>query len=158
MARGGRSGADERLAAELAAGKTVHDAATAAGIADRTAFRRLADHTFKARVAELRSAMVATATGRLVDGMTEAATVLRSLLDSTDEHVRHKAAVKLIELGLKVTELAELEARVNRLEKTPDAEHLLPFDREETKRLAREAAADAIRNYSSDPEVLPPTD
>lgn len=39
----GRHSADDALAAELAAGKTVRDAATAAGVAERTAFRRLGE-------------------------------------------------------------------------------------------------------------------
>jgi hypothetical protein len=116
MARGGRAGADERLAAELAAGKTVREAATSAGVSERTAFRRLVDAAFKARVAELRSEMVRTAAGRLVDGMTEAAGVLRAGLTDPDANIRHKSAVKLIELGVKVTELAELERRVEELE------------------------------------------
>ncbi len=117
MAHAGRRNADESLAAELAAGKTVRDAATAAGVAERTAFRRLEDPAFKARVAELRSEMVRTAAGRLVDGMTEAATVLRAGLTDVDANVRHKSAVKLIELGVKLTELAELQRRVEDLER-----------------------------------------
>ena len=116
MTHNGRRNADETLAAELAAGKTVREAATTAGVSERTAFRRLADAAFKARVTELRSAMVATAAGRLVDGMTEAAGVLRTGLTDADANIRHKSAVKLIELALKVTELAELERRVEELE------------------------------------------
>jgi hypothetical protein len=116
VAHRGRRNADDRLAAELAAGKTVRDAAGAAGVGERTAHRRLAEPVFKMRVAELRGEMVAAAAGRLADGMGEAAAVLRGLLGSADEHVRHKAAAKLIELGLKVVELAELERRVSELE------------------------------------------
>lgn len=116
MAHGGRQNADERLAAELASGKTVREAATVTGLSERTAFRRLDDPTFKARVAELRSETVRTAAGRLVDGMTEAANVLRSLLADPDPNIRHKSAVKLIDLAVKVTELADLERRVEELE------------------------------------------
>lgn len=116
VAHGGRHNADEKLATELAAGKTVREAAAAAGVAERTAFRRLEDAAFKARVSALRSAMVTSAAGRLVDGMTEAAGVLRAGLTDEDANVRHKSAVKLIELGVKVAELAELEERVNQLE------------------------------------------
>lgn len=116
MSHNGRRTADEKLAAELAAGKSVREAATSAGVSERTAFRRLGDAAFKARVAELRSEMVRTAAGRLVDGMTEAAGVLRAGLTDPDANIRHKSAVKLIELGVKVTELAELEQRVEELE------------------------------------------
>jgi hypothetical protein len=117
VAHGGRRNADETLVAELAAGKTVREASATAGVAERTAFRRLEDSAFKARVAELRSEMVRTAAGRLVDGMTEAAGVLRAGLTDTDANVRHRSAVKLIELGVKVTELAELQRRVDELER-----------------------------------------
>lgn len=116
MAHRGRSRADDPLAAALAAGKTVRDAATATGVSERTAHRRLTDPGFKARVTELRGGMVATAAGRLADGMAAAADVLRALLASDDENVRHKAAAKLIELGLRVREQAEIEDRIGRLE------------------------------------------
>ncbi len=121
MAHGGRHSADDALAAELAAGRTLRDAAAAAGMSERTAHRRLQDREFVARVAALRGVMVRAAAGRLADGMTQAADVLRALLASADEHVRHKAAVKLIELGVKVAELAELEQRVADLEAAADA-------------------------------------
>jgi hypothetical protein len=116
VAGSGRKSADDRLAAELAAGKTVRDAATAAGVSDRTASRRLTDPTFKARVSELRGEMIGHAAGRLADGMSEAAGVLRALLADTDPNVRFRAAGKLIELGVKVVELSELEQRVVELE------------------------------------------
>ena len=48
--------------------------------------------------------------------MSAAANVLREQLGSADEHLRHRSAVKLIELGLKVVELSELERRVSELE------------------------------------------
>src|SRR5690349_4617372 len=77
VAHRGRASADERLAAELAAGKTVRGAADAAGVSERTAFRRLADDRFTSRVADLRGQMVARAAGHLADGMAEAADALR---------------------------------------------------------------------------------
>lgn len=115
MAGSGRVSADDRLAAELAAGKVVANAATAAGVSERTAFRRLADPTFKGRVAELRSGMVAAAAGRLTDGMTEAAGVLRELLTHPNSGVRLRAAVKVIEFGMKVGELESLARQVGEL-------------------------------------------
>jgi hypothetical protein len=116
VAHNGRHTADEKLAAELAAGKSVRDAATSAGVSERTAFRRLADAAFKARVVELRFQMVHTAAGRLASGMAEAADVLRAGLSDPDANIRHKSAVKLIELGVKVGEVAELEQRLAELE------------------------------------------
>jgi HEAT repeat protein len=116
VAHRGRSTADEALAAALAAGKAVKDAATAAGVAERTAFRRLTDPKFKSRVSAIRGEMVANAAGRLADGMSEAAEVLRALLSDPDPHVRHKAAAKLIELSVRVRDQVELEDRLARLE------------------------------------------
>jgi HEAT repeat protein len=115
----GRHSANDALAAELAAGKTVRDAAISAGVAERTAFRRLTDAKFKARVSELRTGMIASAAGRLADGMASAADVLLALLADADPNVRHRAAVKVLELGLQVrvatdlaTEMAELRELV----------------------------------------------
>ena len=122
----GRANADDIIAAALAAGRTHQDAATAAGVSAKTVFRRAADPAFKARVAELRSALVRSAAGRLADGMAEAAGVLRALLGNDDPHIRHKAAVKVIELGVKVADLAELEARIGELEASRGSPGELP--------------------------------
>lgn len=116
MAVRGRKSADEILAAELAAGRTIRAAAAAAGVSERTAARRLTDPAFKRQVTELRGRMVNRAAGKLAAGMSAAAGVLRKLLASTDEDVRHKAAVKVLELSLKVSEVAELEKRIEELE------------------------------------------
>lgn len=114
MAVRGRHSADETLAAELAAGKTVRDAATATGVAERTAFRRLTDPKFKARVSELRGRMV-TAAGRLADGMTAAADVLRALLADEDARLRYKAAGKVLELAASLRVQVELADRMAEL-------------------------------------------
>lgn len=116
MAGGSRASADERLATELAAGKTVRDAAGTVGLGESTVYRRLADPAFKARVSEIRSLMVSTAAGVLADGMAEASQVLRKLLAHKDPNVRRLAAAKMIELGLKVAEVAALEQRLAALE------------------------------------------
>lgn len=84
---GRRKRDDEALAIAYAAGKTLRDAAAAAGIAERTATRRWADKEFRARVAELQSEMTSRAMGTLADGMADAGTVLRKLLDSKSESV-----------------------------------------------------------------------
>ncbi len=116
MAGRGRHSADDALATELAAGKSVRNAATTAGVAERTAHRRLTDPAFRARVSELRGGMVAAAAGRLADGMAAAADVLRALLADEDPHVRHKAAVKVLELAASLRVQVELEDRMAELE------------------------------------------
>jgi hypothetical protein len=113
----GRTRADESLAAELARGATVAEAAKTARISEATAYRRLEQPEFNARVSELRSAMVKTAAGRLADGMTEAADVLRKLLTSASEGIKLRASVALLEQCVKLTELADLQQRVAELER-----------------------------------------
>jgi HEAT repeat protein len=114
---GSWSGADQTLAAALAAGQTVTAAAAAAAMSEQTAYRRLSEPAFRQHVDALRSALLSTAAGRLADGMLPAVDVLRALLASRKEDVRLRAAVKVIELGLKVAELADLEHRVAELER-----------------------------------------
>ena len=64
----------------------------------------------------LRAEMVTGAAGKLVDGMAEAADVLRELLSNKDAHIRHKGVTKLIELALIVAEVAELKRRLEEVE------------------------------------------
>ncbi len=78
----------EALAVGLACGQTMRDAAAAAGVTEMTAYRRWKDPEFRKRVAELRAEMIGRAVGRLVDGMSEAADVLRALLKAESEATR----------------------------------------------------------------------
>jgi hypothetical protein len=107
---------DVALAAALAAGKTVADAAAAAHVSERTAYRRLADPGFRCRVTELRAGMVERALGRTADGMASAARTLRRLLRSDSDSVRLGAARALLELGVKLRETVDLEQRLAALE------------------------------------------
>ncbi len=116
MAGSGRTDADEILAAHLAAGARHMDAAKAADVSERTLRRRLADPEFVAEVARLRAEMVGRAAGRLADSMAEASDVLKTLLADADANIRHRSATKVIELGMKVAELTELQKRVEQLE------------------------------------------
>jgi len=116
MAGSGRRNADEVLALELAAGKTLRDAALAAGIAERTATRRWADPEFRRLVSRHRGEMVGRAVGELADGMTDAAKTLRELLACESPAVRLGAARSLIEIGVKSREAHELEERIRVLE------------------------------------------
>jgi len=116
MAGSGRRNADDVLALELAAGKTIRDSAMAAGIAERTATRRWADPEFRRIVSRHRGEMVGRAVGELADGMTDAAKTLRELLTCVSLAVRLGAARSLLEIGVKVREALELEERVRVLE------------------------------------------
>jgi hypothetical protein len=117
VAGSGRRNADESLALAVAGGQTLRDAATVAGVSERTATRRWADAAFRRRVAELRAEMVARSVGRMADGMSDAADVLRQLLaPGTPPAVRLGAARALLELGTKLRESVELEERLQALE------------------------------------------
>jgi transposase len=116
VAHRGRRNADEQLAAALAGGATVRQAAKAAGVSEQTAHRRQDDPEFVKRVEELRADMTAAACGRLSKNMTKAADVLAELLDAKDLGLRYKAAAKLLELSLRVKDAVEMEQRVRELE------------------------------------------
>src|SRR5690349_19167317 len=112
----GKRGADEVLAAALAAGKTVEQAAAAAGMSRRTATRRLANPDFRERIKLARGVMVERAMGSMTDSMTEAADVLRKLLKAKGESIRLGACRAMLEYGVKLRESVELEARLAALE------------------------------------------
>jgi hypothetical protein len=116
VAHRGRRNADEALALALATGQTLRAAAGAVGVAERTATRRWADPAFRRRVVELRGELVGLALGRLADGMADAAAKLRQLLDAQSEAVRLGACRAMLELGVKLRESVELEARLQALE------------------------------------------
>jgi hypothetical protein len=104
----------------------LRDAASAAGIGERTATRRWADARFRQRVAELRSEMVSRALGKMADGMSDAAGKLRALLSATSESVQLGACRALLELGVKLRESVELEARLAALEAALNREERHP--------------------------------
>ncbi len=60
--------------------------------------------------------MVSRATGKMGDGMAEAADVLRALLKAESESVRMDACRAMLELGVKLRESVELEERLTALE------------------------------------------
>jgi hypothetical protein len=85
-------------------------------VSERTATRRWADAGFRRRVGELRADMVTGALGRLANGMSEAAGVLRQLLTAQSEPVRLGACRALLELALKLRDHVEFEHRLRALE------------------------------------------
>jgi hypothetical protein len=116
VAHRGRRNADDNLAAALAAGRTLREAAEAVGVSERTATRRAAEPGFRRRVTELRAAMVQGALGRLSDAMAEAADTLRRLLRAKRESARLGAARAIYEIGCKLRETVDLEERIAALE------------------------------------------
>ena len=118
MAGGDRSNADHLLVAALAAGSTIRDAATAAGVGERTVRRRLKDPSFRAQVDAARHTAIDLAVARLSDSAGFAATALRQLAESAQaETVRLGACRTILELGLKWREHGDLTERIAALER-----------------------------------------
>jgi hypothetical protein len=117
MSHSTRGRYDEQLLAELAAGKSLCDAAAAAGVSERTARRRWADDAFRAQVLQVRADVLARASGQLMADISVATKVLHELMEHNDPRVRHQAAYRVITLAVQISEVAELERRMERLEK-----------------------------------------
>ena len=117
MTGGDRRMADIALIAALAGGATVADAARAADVSERTAFRRLQDPAFQERLREAREGTIRRAVAMLAEMGTEAAATLRALLEPTvPPTVRLGAARAALELGARLRENEELSRRVAELE------------------------------------------
>lgn len=112
---GGRGGADDALVLALAAGQTIEAAAAKAGISRRTAHRRLNDPEFQTRLSAARAEMTGRTIGRLTILGAKAVSALQGLLKSEKEPVRLAAAVKILELGSRLRERAELDEHARRL-------------------------------------------
>jgi hypothetical protein len=100
-----------------ACGATVEVAAAKAGISKATAKRRLADPEFQRRLKEFTSDMVQRNAATLTAAGSESIKTLVLLQQPSIPHaVRLGAAKAVIELGINVRELADLEERLAALE------------------------------------------
>jgi hypothetical protein len=108
---------DAKVLMALACGATVAAAARQTGASERTIYRRLADPAFKHELQVLRADMVQRTSGTLTAAATEAVKSLLELLKPATPHAtRLGAARSVLELGVKLREAAELEARIAALE------------------------------------------
>jgi hypothetical protein len=102
----------------LACGATVEAAAAKAGVSARTAFRRLKDPLFEQRLQDVRTDLVQRMASMLTAAGHESVKTLIALLGSENPPaVRLGAARAIVDLGLKVRELADLNGRVASLER-----------------------------------------
>jgi hypothetical protein len=113
----GRAHSDELLLASLAAGSSVEQAAQAAGLSVRTAYRRLADPAFAGRLAQARDELITNALGELVDSASGAVATLRALLEARDERVKLGAAKTILDQLLRIRETLTLSQRLATLER-----------------------------------------
>jgi hypothetical protein len=117
MPQQGKRHADSQLLLALACGASVEVAARQAGISESTAYRRLSDPAFRRQLQAVRADLVQRTTGALTAASTEAVRALLELLKATaPPPVRLGAARSVLELGIKLRETADLEARIAALE------------------------------------------
>ena len=117
MAGNGRKNADQALMLALACGATVESAARKSGVSDSTVYRRLRDPGFQRELAKLQSEMVQRATAMLTASTLEAAKTLLALQDpSMPPAVRLGAARAVVDFGVKMRQLVELEERLAAME------------------------------------------
>jgi hypothetical protein len=108
-----RKKADESLVLALACGATVETAARQCQLSIRTIYRRLKEAEFCARVREARADMMQRSAGMLTAAAGESVRTLLSLQkDSMPPPVRLGVAQAVLEIGIKVRELVDLETRI----------------------------------------------
>ncbi|MDB5310612.1 MAG: hypothetical protein JWO38_4814 [Gemmataceae bacterium] len=128
MARSNQQYADEMLAEALATGKTVVEAARAAGVSERTAYRRMKEPAIRTRINEVRGAILSTAYSRLNDGLLSACDHLNQLVGHDNPHVQIRAAKTVIQMTLKVREDVDFGERLFRLEEETARDYGLKRD------------------------------
>jgi hypothetical protein len=112
-----RKKADDALLMALACGVTVENAAAKVGLSTRTVYRRLADADFCKRLQKVRTDMVERATAMLTAaGMEAVKTLLVLQQAATPAAVRLGAARAVLEIGIKMREVADIEQRLAALE------------------------------------------
>jgi hypothetical protein len=117
MAHAGRKNADATLLLALACGATVEAAAAKAGVSERTVYNRLADPEFKKQLEATRTEMVERTMGMLTGAAGEAVKTLVGLMrENAPPTVRLGAARATLELGIKVREMHDLQARIAAIE------------------------------------------
>src|SRR5262245_33483921 len=118
MARTRQKVGDQVLLQALACGGTVQNAACKAGVSERTAYRRLADPEFCKQLQQLRLEMVQRTAAMLTGaGMSSVKTLVDLQQDvAAPPGVRRRAARDVLEMGMKLRENADWEARLVGLE------------------------------------------
>jgi hypothetical protein len=108
---------EDSLLLALACGATVEAAARQCGLTERTIYRRLKDAAFKARLQAVRSDMVGRSAGLLTAAASEAVRTLLALQkESAPPAVRLGAARAVLEVGMKLREVVDLQTRMDELE------------------------------------------
>jgi hypothetical protein len=117
----GKKGGDEALVRALAAGLSVPKAADAAGLSERTAYRRLQDPEFRGRVDRARQAVVDGVVGKLSALGDTSVEALDGLLRSTTENIKLGATRTALEYLFKSNEQLTLARQVDELRRDLEA-------------------------------------
>ena len=109
---------DHLLLSALVCGATVESAARKAGISERTAYRRLADASFKEQLRQMRSDMLQRVAAMSTAAAGEGFKTLLALAQDAGlpPAERRKAATDLIALSAKLGDRVEYETRLRALE------------------------------------------
>ena len=103
---------------EVASGVSIKDAATKVGCKSQTAYNISCTTEFKTRVASIRTEIASGTVGVLTLAASEAAAALRELLDPSNPPAVRLNACKAVLASLSaISELGELRARIDQLEK-----------------------------------------
>jgi len=115
----GLTNRQQRAIAALLASKKVAEAASSAGIGERTLYRWLAeDQAFRAALSQAEGELLDIATRRLLSLQGKSIDALEHLIDGAEsEGVRLRAAQVAIETSLKLRELRDIEQRLTALER-----------------------------------------
>jgi hypothetical protein len=104
---------EDALLLALACGVTVEAAAKQCQLSDRTIYRRLEEPEFCARLQAIRADMVKRASAMLTAAAGEAVRTLLALQkESVAAAVRLGAARAILEIGIKLRELVDVETRL----------------------------------------------
>ncbi|VTS04910.1 hypothetical protein [Tuwongella immobilis] len=113
----GKRDADDAILMALACGATQEAAARTAGVSKSTVERRMQDLAFRSRLHAIRQEIVERTTGMLTAAASEA---VKTLVDLLKEPIapasRLGAARTILEMGVKLRELADLGERVRSME------------------------------------------
>jgi hypothetical protein len=122
MAGNVRKTSDERLLLALACGATQAKAAQEAGVTERTVRRRLAEPAFRKRLFQVRGEILERASGALTAAALKAVQTLLALQETNQPGtVRLGAARAILEMCLRVREVAEIEVQIAELQAQVDA-------------------------------------
>lgn len=113
--------ADKALVLALATGTTVEDAARQCGVEEKVVRRKLADEKFRKRIVAARATLTERTCGLLTAAGLEAAKAMVELAGAGGPPaVRLAAAKAVLDLGVKLRTVVDLETEVADLERRVD--------------------------------------